>query len=81
MACLAGNGAGIQVHVEDLSAYLAGRDRCDAGARIGELYPAYEDLAAPVGSTWTVSFPGDRMPGRQEDGQSGLGAAVPALSA
>jgi uncharacterized protein YndB with AHSA1/START domain len=49
VAYVAGYGAGIQVHVEDLAAYLAGRDRCDAGARMGELFPAYEDLAANVG--------------------------------
>jgi uncharacterized protein YndB with AHSA1/START domain len=48
VAYLAGYGAGIQVHVEDLAAYLAGRDRCDADARMGELYPAYEDLAGTV---------------------------------
>jgi uncharacterized protein YndB with AHSA1/START domain len=47
-AYLAGYGAGIQVHVEDLGAYLAGRDRCDAAARMGELFPAYEPLAAKV---------------------------------
>jgi uncharacterized protein YndB with AHSA1/START domain len=45
---LAGYGAGIQVHVEDLGAYLEGRERCDAGARMGELFPAYEPLAAKV---------------------------------
>lgn len=45
---LAGYGAGIQVHVEDLGAYLAGRERCDAGARIEQLYPAYEPLAAKI---------------------------------
>jgi len=39
VAYLAGHGAGIQVHVEDLGAYLAGRQRCDAGARMGELSP------------------------------------------
>jgi uncharacterized protein YndB with AHSA1/START domain len=43
---VAGYGAGIQVHVEDLAAHLAGRERCDAEARFGELYPAYQDLAA-----------------------------------
>jgi uncharacterized protein YndB with AHSA1/START domain len=43
---LAGYGSGIQVHVEDLAGYLAGRGRCDAGARMGELMPAYQDLAA-----------------------------------
>jgi uncharacterized protein YndB with AHSA1/START domain len=47
-AYLAGYGAGIQVHVEDLGAYLAGRDRCDAAARMGELFPGYEPLAAKV---------------------------------
>lgn len=48
VAYLAGYGAGIQVHVEDLGAYLAGRERCDARARMGELFPAYEPLAAKV---------------------------------
>jgi uncharacterized protein YndB with AHSA1/START domain len=46
---LAAYGAGIQVHVEDLAAHLAGRDRCDAEARWNELFPAYQDLAADVG--------------------------------
>jgi uncharacterized protein YndB with AHSA1/START domain len=48
VAYLAGYGAGIQVHVEDLGAYLGGRNRCDADARMGELFPAYEPLAAKV---------------------------------
>jgi uncharacterized protein YndB with AHSA1/START domain len=43
---LAAYGAGIQVHVEDLAAYLAGRERCDSQARWAELEPAYQDLAA-----------------------------------
>jgi uncharacterized protein YndB with AHSA1/START domain len=46
---LAAYGAGIQVHVEDLGAHLAGRERADAEARWGELAPAYEALAAQVG--------------------------------
>jgi uncharacterized protein YndB with AHSA1/START domain len=46
---LAAYGAGIQVHVEDLTAYLAGRERCDASARWNELLPAYQDLATNVG--------------------------------
>ena len=46
---LAAYGAGIQVHVEDLAAYLAGRERCDAEARWSELIPAYQNLAANVG--------------------------------
>jgi hypothetical protein len=45
---LAAYGAGIQVHVEDLAAHIAGRERCDAGARWSELQPAYQDLAANV---------------------------------
>ncbi len=45
---LAAYGAGIQVHVEDLAAYLAGRERCDAPARFEELFPAYKELAANV---------------------------------
>jgi uncharacterized protein YndB with AHSA1/START domain len=46
---LAAYGAGIQVHVEDLAAHLAGRERCDADARWNELIPAYQDLAANAG--------------------------------
>jgi uncharacterized protein YndB with AHSA1/START domain len=41
-------GAGVQVHVEDLAAYLAGRERCDAASRFDELFPAYQELAANV---------------------------------
>jgi uncharacterized protein YndB with AHSA1/START domain len=40
-------GAGVQLHVEDLADYLAGRERRDdTKARWGELHPAYQDLAA-----------------------------------
>jgi uncharacterized protein YndB with AHSA1/START domain len=42
---LAAYGAGVQVHVEDLAAYLAGGGRCDADARWAELFPAYQRLA------------------------------------
>jgi len=45
---LAAYGAGDQVHVEDLAAYLAGRGRCDARARWQELQPAYQQLAADL---------------------------------
>jgi uncharacterized protein YndB with AHSA1/START domain len=45
---LAAYGAGVQVHVEDLAAYLAGRDRVDAAARWAELQPDYQDLAASI---------------------------------
>ena len=46
---LAAYGAGVQVHVEDLAAHLAGRERGDAQARWAELLPAYQDLAASAG--------------------------------
>jgi len=45
---IAAYGAGIQVHVEDLGAYLGGGERVDAEARWNELHPAYEALAANV---------------------------------
>jgi len=45
---LAAYGAGVQIHVEDLAAYLAGRERRDASARWYELLPAYRDLAANI---------------------------------
>jgi uncharacterized protein YndB with AHSA1/START domain len=38
-------GAGDQIHVEDLAAYLAGRERCDARTRWQELQPAYQHMA------------------------------------
>jgi uncharacterized protein YndB with AHSA1/START domain len=47
---LAAYGAGIQVHVEDLAAHIAGRERCDSKARWDELFPAYRDLAANAGA-------------------------------
>jgi uncharacterized protein YndB with AHSA1/START domain len=46
---LAAYGAGIQVHIEDLAAHIAGRERIDAETRWNELFPAYQDLAANVG--------------------------------
>jgi uncharacterized protein YndB with AHSA1/START domain len=45
---LAAYGAGWQVHVEDLAAHLAGRERCDIKARWEELIAAYQDQAADV---------------------------------
>lgn len=45
---LSAYGAGIQVQFEDLLSYVGGGERCDAGARFGELHPAYQDLAAGV---------------------------------
>jgi uncharacterized protein YndB with AHSA1/START domain len=45
---LAGYGAGNQIHIEDLAAYLAGRERVDANARWQELMPAYQALLADV---------------------------------
>jgi uncharacterized protein YndB with AHSA1/START domain len=43
---IAAYGAGNQIHIEDLAAYLAGRERCDPRARWQELHPAYQELAA-----------------------------------
>jgi uncharacterized protein YndB with AHSA1/START domain len=45
---LAEYGAGIQVHVEDLAAHIAGREPCDAKARWDELISGYRDLAADI---------------------------------
>ena len=45
---LAGYGAGVQIHVEDLAAYLGGRERVPQ-SRFDELMPVYQDLAAKVG--------------------------------
>ena len=41
-------GAGIQTHVEDLAAHLAGRGRCEPDARFEQLHPAYQALAAEL---------------------------------
>ena len=46
---VAGYGAGVQIHVEDLAAYLAGGERCDAAARFDELFPTYQQLAVDLG--------------------------------
>jgi hypothetical protein len=44
---IAAYGAGVQIHVEDLADYVAGRERReDAKARWDELFPAYQGLAA-----------------------------------
>jgi uncharacterized protein YndB with AHSA1/START domain len=47
---LAAYGAGIQIHVEDLAAYIAGHERSDdAHAPWEELLPAYRALTVDVG--------------------------------
>ncbi len=46
---IAAYGAGDQIHVEDLAAYLAGRERCDARARWQELQPSYQRMAVDHG--------------------------------
>jgi uncharacterized protein YndB with AHSA1/START domain len=46
---LAAYGAGIQVHIENLAAHVAGRERCDTEARWQELQPSYEALASKIG--------------------------------
>lgn len=45
---VAAYGAGVQVHVEDLAADLAGDECCDAAARFNELFPTNRELAAKV---------------------------------
>jgi hypothetical protein len=45
----AAHGAAVQVHVEHLTAYLAGRELVVAETRWKELEPAYENLAAAAG--------------------------------
>jgi hypothetical protein len=49
---LAAYGAGVQIHVEDLAAHIAGNERSEIGAeeRWEDLLPAYQDLAASVSS-------------------------------
>jgi uncharacterized protein YndB with AHSA1/START domain len=42
-------GAGWQIHAENLSAYLAGRQGGNTEARWDELVPPYQDLAADIG--------------------------------
>jgi hypothetical protein len=41
-------GAGWQIHAENLAAYLAGHRRGDTEARWGDLVPAYQELAASI---------------------------------
>jgi uncharacterized protein YndB with AHSA1/START domain len=41
-------GAGWQLHVEDLAAHIADRERGDGETRWAELVPAYQDLAADI---------------------------------
>lgn len=45
----AGHGAGWQAHVEDLAAYIEGRDPADWRTRWAELTPSYLDLAHKLG--------------------------------
>ena len=49
LTVLAAYGAGWQIHAENLSAYLAGRERGDPEVRWHELAPAYQNLAAHIG--------------------------------
>jgi uncharacterized protein YndB with AHSA1/START domain len=42
-------GAGNQIHIEDIAAHIAGRERGDLEARWQELRPSYEALASGLG--------------------------------
>lgn len=46
---LPAHGAGWQAHVEDLAAYIAGRDREDWAGRWAELTPSYREQARTAG--------------------------------
>lgn len=48
LAVVAGHGAGWQAHVEDLAAYLAGRQPADWRTRWTELTPSYVNQAADL---------------------------------
>jgi len=48
---LAAYGAGVQIHVESLADHIAGRASGDTEARWHALLPAYQALAAEVGSS------------------------------
>jgi hypothetical protein len=50
-------GAGLQIHVEDLAAHIAGRERDETKMRFAELEPAYRDLAAKVDSATRAGSP------------------------
>jgi uncharacterized protein YndB with AHSA1/START domain len=41
-------GAGLQIHVEDLAAYIAGREAGDTKTRFDQLKPAYQELASGI---------------------------------
>jgi hypothetical protein len=41
-------GAGVQIHVENLAAYIAGREGGDTEERWNALLPAYRALAAEI---------------------------------
>jgi uncharacterized protein YndB with AHSA1/START domain len=41
-------GAGNQIHVEDLAAHIAGRERGESKTRFDELTPAYTEMAANI---------------------------------
>jgi uncharacterized protein YndB with AHSA1/START domain len=45
------HGSGWQTHIEDLAAYLHGRETSDWGVRAQELAPTYEEMAAGRSTT------------------------------
>jgi hypothetical protein len=59
LSAVAGHGAGWQAHMEDLAAYLAGRERGDWRARWQHLTPGYEDIAATLDRAGVPSLPDD----------------------
>ena len=45
---IAAYGVGVQLHIEDLAAYISGGERLDAATRLAGLLPAYRELAADI---------------------------------
>ena len=45
---IAAYGVGVQLHIEDLAAYISGGERLDAATRLAGLLPAYRELAAEI---------------------------------
>ena len=77
VSLLAPYGAGIQAQVEDLAAYIAGREGADFGDAVERAPPAYED--------WRPTRLGSALPGRieawtPEPGSPGCKTAPPKSS-
>lgn len=59
---LGNNGAGVQIHVEDLAVPIAGRERGDGEARWDELVPPYRPGGQRPLGHWPPKQGGARFP-------------------